>query len=246
MTAFNLFPAIDIRDGKCVRLRQGDYNRETVYGDSPAEMAASFVADGADWIHVVDLDGAREKRPVNDEEIFRISAETGVRIQVGGGIRTEQDVERYLSGGVDRVILGSVAVHNPDFTREMLARYPGRIVIGLDARDGQVAVNGWLESSGVQAETLAAEMKAAGADTFIFTDIEKDGMLQGPNVEAVAALARTSGTKVIASGGVTGLEDVRTLVRYREEGVVGAIVGKALYTGRLDLAEALKEVKGSC
>ncbi|AXF56275.1 1-(5-phosphoribosyl)-5-[(5-phosphoribosylamino)methylideneamino]imidazole-4-carboxamide isomerase [Salicibibacter kimchii] len=246
MTAFNLFPAIDIRNGKCVRLKQGDYNRETIYGDNPAQMAAGFVEDGATWVHVVDLDGARDKHPVNDEAIFRIVEETKARVQVGGGIRTERDVEHYLSRGVDRVILGSVAVQNPDFTKKMLATYPGRIIIGLDARNGLVAVNGWLESSDVQAEALAAEMVSAGADMFIFTDIEKDGMLAGPNVEASASLAKASGANVIASGGVSHLDDVRALLCYQEEGVSGAIVGKALYTDALDLSEALKEVKGTC
>ncbi|MBB6450335.1 phosphoribosylformimino-5-aminoimidazole carboxamide ribotide isomerase [Geomicrobium halophilum] len=246
MTAFNLFPAIDIRNGKCVRLRQGDYNQETVYGDSPAEMAVTFAEAGAEWVHVVDLDGAREKKPINDEAIFQIAKETDVMIQIGGGIRTERDVKHYLEGGVERVILGSVAVQNPAFTEKMLQTYPGRIVIGLDARNGQVAVNGWLESSGVQVEELAIKMKAAGADTFIFTDIEKDGMLQGPNVEANAALAKASGANVIASGGVTHLDDLRTLLHNREDGLVGAIVGKALYTGAVDLEEALKEVRESC
>src|SRR6478752_2230409 len=172
MTESIIYPAIDMRDGKCVRLVQGDYDQETVYGDSPFEMAKSFAEAGAKWIHMVDLDGAKAKQRVNHEYVVRVAKELDARVQIGGGIRTAEDVAYYLERGVDRVILGSVAVQNPDFTKEMLATYGGdRIVIGIDARDGYVATEGWLETSEVKAEDLAREMVRFGAKIFIFTDI---------------------------------------------------------------------------
>ncbi|MEY8752097.1 1-(5-phosphoribosyl)-5-[(5-phosphoribosylamino)methylideneamino]imidazole-4-carboxamide isomerase [Alkalicoccobacillus gibsonii] len=241
MTEFIIYPAIDMRDGKCVRLVQGDYDQETVYGDSPFEMAKSFAEAGAKWIHMVDLDGAKAKQRVNHEYVVRVAKELDARVQIGGGIRTAEDVAYYLERGVDRVILGSVAVQNPDFTKEMLATYGGdRIVIGIDARDGYVATEGWLETSEVKAEDLAREMVRFGAKTFIFTDIARDGMLSGPNTEAIEALAIASGAAVIASGGVSTLEDLDELAAKQSSGIDGAIVGKALYTNRFTLEEALE------
>lgn len=229
-----------MRDGKCVRLVQGDYDQETVYGDSPFEMAKSFAEAGAKWIHMVDLDGAKAKQRVNHEYVVRVAKELDARVQIGGGIRTAEDVAYYLDRGVDRVILGSVAVQNPDFTKEMLATYGGdRIVIGIDARDGYVATEGWLETSEVRAEDLAREMVRFGAQIFIFTDIARDGMLSGPNTEAIEALAIASVATVIASGGVSTLEDLDELAAKRSSGIDGAIVGKALYTNRFTLEEAL-------
>ncbi|MCM3760632.1 1-(5-phosphoribosyl)-5-[(5-phosphoribosylamino)methylideneamino]imidazole-4-carboxamide isomerase [Alkalihalobacillus oceani] len=241
MSKFVIYPAIDMRDGKCVRLKQGDYNEETVYGDSPFAMAHQFAEDGAEWIHMVDLDGAKAKKRINHEHVLRVANELDVRVQVGGGIRTADDVAFYLDQGVDRVILGSVAVNDPAFTKEMLATYGGeRIAIGLDARDGYVATEGWLETSSVKAETLAQELARFGAEVFIFTDISRDGMLSGPNTEAITALAEATGKQVIASGGVSSLADLSELRQRTTRGVSGAIVGKALYTNQFTLAEALK------
>ncbi|SFQ10022.1 1-(5-phosphoribosyl)-5-[(5-phosphoribosylamino)methylideneamino]imidazole-4-carboxamide isomerase [Salibacterium halotolerans] len=245
MSKFDLYPAIDIRGGRCVRLLQGDYEKETVYGDSPSAMAEHFQEAGASWIHMVDLDGARDKQRVNHEHIVEAARTLDVNIQAGGGIRTENDVSYYLNHGVDRVILGSVALQNPDFAKEMLARYGSRIAIGLDARDGRIAVNGWLETSDVTTAALGRKMVEYGAETFIFTDISKDGMMEGPNVEATAELARETGAEVIASGGVSRLEDVKELAARRGDGIAGAITGKAVYTGRLNLEEALQEVNWS-
>ncbi|TSB48287.1 1-(5-phosphoribosyl)-5-[(5-phosphoribosylamino)methylideneamino]imidazole-4-carboxamide isomerase [Alkalicoccobacillus porphyridii] len=236
-----IYPAIDMRDGKCVRLVQGDYNQETVYGDSPFDMAKAFVDAGAEWIHMVDLDGAKAKKRVNHEHVVRVAKELDAKVQIGGGIRTAEDVAYYLDHGVDRVILGSVAVQNPDFTKQMLSTYGGeRIVIGIDARNGYVATEGWLETSKVKAEELAREMVRYGAKTFIFTDIARDGMLSGPNTEAIEALALASGAKVIASGGVSSLRDLDELAAKQASGIAGAIVGKALYTNQFTLKEALQ------
>ncbi|MGM7702844.1 1-(5-phosphoribosyl)-5-[(5-phosphoribosylamino)methylideneamino]imidazole-4-carboxamide isomerase [Pseudalkalibacillus sp. Hm43] len=239
---FELYPAIDMRGGKCVRLFQGDYDQETVYGDSPFEMAKKFADEGADWIHMVDLDGAKAAEKVNHKHVLRVASELDVKVQVGGGIRTEEDVAFYLERGVDRVILGSVAVKNPAFTKEMLKKYGERIAIGLDARDGYVATEGWLDKSEVKATNLAKEMAEAGARHFIFTDISRDGTLEGPNIEAIAELAKASGAEVIASGGVSSLEDLRNLADRQHEGIEGAIIGKALYTERFTLSEALGKV----
>lgn len=241
MSNFIIYPAIDMRGGKCVRLVQGDYNQETVYGDSPFAMAKSFVEDGASWIHMVDLDGAKAKERVNHEHVVRVAQQLDVKVQIGGGIRTADDVAYYLDRGVDRVILGSVAVNDPEFTKEMLAKYGGeRVAIGLDARDGYVATEGWLETSEVKAVDLGKEMARFGAEVFIFTDISRDGMLTGPNIEACANLAEATCKQVIASGGVSKLDDLTELRKYVSRGVTGAIVGKALYTKQFTLKEALK------
>ncbi|WP_349408574.1 1-(5-phosphoribosyl)-5-[(5-phosphoribosylamino)methylideneamino]imidazole-4-carboxamide isomerase [Pseudalkalibacillus sp. SCS-8] len=242
MKRFELYPAIDMRGGKCVRLFQGDYDQETVYGDSPFEMAKMFADQGATWIHMVDLDGAKTAEKVNHEHVLRVAAELDVKVQIGGGIRTEEDIAFYLEKGVDRVILGSVAVKNPVFTKEMLKKYGEQIAIGLDARDGYVATEGWLDKSEVKATTLAKEMAEAGAKHFIFTDISRDGTLEGPNIEAIAELARVSGADVIASGGVSSLDDLIALADRQDEGIEGAIIGKALYAERFTLSEALGKV----
>jgi phosphoribosylformimino-5-aminoimidazole carboxamide ribotide isomerase len=241
MSQFTIYPAIDMRGGKCVRLVQGDYDQETIYGDSPFDMAKSFVDDGAKWIHMVDLDGAKAKERVNHEYVVRVAKELDASVQVGGGIRTAEDVAYYLDNGVDRVILGSVAVNDPDFTKEMLAKYGGaKIAIGLDARDGYVATEGWLETSQVKAVDLGKEMARFGAEVFIFTDISRDGMLTGPNADACIQLAFATDKQVIASGGVSNLADLMELRTYFGDGIVGAIVGKALYTNQFTLKEALK------
>ncbi|WP_068612914.1 1-(5-phosphoribosyl)-5-[(5-phosphoribosylamino)methylideneamino]imidazole-4-carboxamide isomerase [Paenibacillus tuaregi] len=244
MSSFIIYPAIDIRDGKCVRLVQGDYARETIYNDNPVEVAKSWEAQGGEYIHLVDLDGAKAGHPVNDELIGQIARSVQVPVQVGGGIRTVSDVERLLSLGVSRLILGTAAIEDRQFTEEVLGQYGDKVAIGIDARDGFVATRGWLETSEVQAEVLAKELAGKGAQTFIFTDISRDGMMQGPNVDAIRALAQASGRTVIASGGVTVQEDLIKLAAYADQGIGGAIVGKALYTGSVDLAQAIQALKG--
>ncbi|WP_421381342.1 1-(5-phosphoribosyl)-5-[(5-phosphoribosylamino)methylideneamino]imidazole-4-carboxamide isomerase [Bacillus salacetis] len=240
--SFTIYPAIDMRGGKCVRLLQGDYSKETVYGDSPFDMAKRFVDEGAEWIHMVDLDGAKEGSRVNDKFVIAVANELGAKVQIGGGIRTEEDIEYYLNHGVQRVIIGSLAVSQTDLVKSWLAKYGERIAIGLDAKDGYVATHGWIETSELKAVDLGVELAEAGAETFIFTDIATDGMLSGPNVEAVVELAKATGKEVIASGGVSSMEDLRVL---KENNVAGAIVGKAIYTGKVSVESAVKEVS-SC
>ncbi|MGN1399916.1 MAG: 1-(5-phosphoribosyl)-5-[(5-phosphoribosylamino)methylideneamino]imidazole-4-carboxamide isomerase [Bacillus sp. (in: firmicutes)] len=244
MSVFNIYPAIDLRGGKCVRLFKGDYNLETIYGDSPFDMAAGFSRQGAEWIHMVDLDGAKAGRPINHEHIIKVAGELPVSIQAGGGIRTERDIDMYLENGVKRVILGSVAVSDRSFTKKMLAQYGERIAIGLDAKDGMVATHGWLETSSVSAVELGKALAEAGAKILIFTDISTDGTLTGPNIEATKQLAEETGIPVIASGGISSLQDVKSLIAVQPNGVCGSIVGKALYTGRFSVKEALDVVGG--
>lgn len=243
MSSFMIYPAIDIRGGKCVRLVQGDYDRETVYNANPVEVARSWEAQGGSFIHLVDLDGAKAGHPVNDELIGVIARTVQVPVQVGGGLRTLDDVKRLLSLGVSRVILGTAAIEDRAFTEAVLGTYGDQVAIGIDARNGFVATRGWLETSEVQAEVLAKELAAKGAETFIFTDISRDGMMQGPNVEAILSLAQASGKTVIASGGVTVQDDLLRLAAHRDQGVGGAIVGKALYTGNIDLAQAIGAIE---
>ncbi|MGD8190214.1 1-(5-phosphoribosyl)-5-[(5-phosphoribosylamino)methylideneamino]imidazole-4-carboxamide isomerase [Brevibacillus ginsengisoli] len=241
--SFTIYPAIDIRGGKCVRLFQGDYAQETVYGDSPVDIAKEWVLKGATWLHLVDLDGAKEGKPVNGELIRAIAREVNVPVQIGGGIRTEADVVAYLDGGVQRVILGTAAIEDRAFTERILSRYGERVAIGLDCRGGYVATRGWLTTTDVQAVDLANELVELGAQTFIYTDISRDGTLTGPNVDEIVGLARATGKQVIASGGVSVGDDLLALARYASEGIGGAIVGKALYTGAVDLAASLKQVE---
>jgi phosphoribosylformimino-5-aminoimidazole carboxamide ribotide isomerase len=240
MSSFIIYPAIDIRDGKCVRLVQGDYNQETVYNTNPLEVALEWEASGGQWIHLVDLDGAKAGHPVNDQLIGKIASSVKVPVQVGGGLRTEQDVDRLLSLGVSRVILGTAAIEDREFVYKLLDKHGEKVAIGIDARDGFVATRGWLETSQVKAEDLAVQLAEHGAKTFIFTDISRDGMMGGPNVEAITQLAKVSGQTVIASGGVSKMEDLTRLAEQAGNGVGGAIVGKALYTGSIKLEEALK------
>lgn len=242
MSSFTIYPAIDIRGGKCVRLVQGDYNQETVYNDNPVEVAKEWEAKGGAWIHLVDLDGAKAGHPVNDALIGDIARSVNVPVQVGGGLRTFDDVDRLVSLGVSRVILGTAAIEDRAFVEKVLERFGERVAIGIDARNGLVATRGWLTTSEVKAEDLAVELAAKGAQTFIFTDISRDGMMGGPNVEAILNLAQVSGRTVIASGGVSRMEDLTRLAAHSAEGVGGAIVGKALYTGSIDLAQAIREI----
>ncbi|WP_366596423.1 1-(5-phosphoribosyl)-5-[(5-phosphoribosylamino)methylideneamino]imidazole-4-carboxamide isomerase [Bacillus pumilus] len=240
MSEFTLYPAIDMRNGKCVRLVQGDYDQETIYGDSPLDMATRFANEGAKWIHLVDLDGAKAGSRVNHEHVLAITSSLDVNVQIGGGIRTEEDVAFYLNNGVARVILGSSAVSNPAFVKKMLAQYGEKIAIGIDARNGFVSTEGWLETSKVKAEDLGKELAKEGAEVFIFTDIQMDGMLAGPNVESTVRLAEATGKQVIASGGISSVADLQKLSAQKQSGVSGAIIGKALYTERFTLAEAIE------
>jgi phosphoribosylformimino-5-aminoimidazole carboxamide ribotide isomerase len=234
-----IYPAIDMRGGNCVRLLQGDYAQETIYGDSPFDMAARFAADRAEWIHMVDLDGAKDGQRVNDRFPIEAAAKLPVNIQIGGGIRTEKDLNHYLENGISRVILGSIAVTDPEFAIAMLQKYGGyQVAIGIDAKNGYVATHGWLDTSSVKAVELGKRFADAGAETFIFTDIATDGTLSGPNIEAICEMAEATGKAVIASGGISSLEDLRALA---EKNIPGAIVGKALYEKRFTLKEALKE-----
>ncbi|GGF31679.1 1-(5-phosphoribosyl)-5-[(5-phosphoribosylamino) methylideneamino] imidazole-4-carboxamide isomerase [Halobacillus andaensis] len=242
--SFTIFPAIDMRNGQCVRLEQGDFSKETIYGDDPFEVAKGFADAGASWIHMVDLDGAKEGSKQNAEHVVKVAKELNVKVQIGGGIRSEADVEYYLSRGIDRVIIGSLAIRDLPLTKELLNKYKEQIVIGLDARDGFVATEGWLERSETTAVDLGKELAEAGARTFIYTDIAKDGMLQGPNVEEIVRLGTETGVDVIASGGIKGIEDLQELRKYQAQNVIGSIVGKALYTNRIQLTEALQEEEG--
>ncbi|WP_400243258.1 1-(5-phosphoribosyl)-5-[(5-phosphoribosylamino)methylideneamino]imidazole-4-carboxamide isomerase [Niallia sp. JL1B1071] len=235
---FTLYPAIDMRGGKCVRLLQGDYDKETIYGDSPFDMAKSFVEQGAKWIHMVDLDGAKDGMRVNDQYVIDAAKKLGVQVQIGGGIRQEEDIVHYLENGVTRVIIGSIAVSNPDFAMEMIRKYGKGIAIGIDAKNGFVATHGWLSTSEVKAVELGKRFAEAGAETFIFTDIATDGMLSGPNVEAIEEMAMVTKKEVIASGGVSSIQDLKRLKEIHFKGVGGAIIGKALYEGRFTLEEA--------
>lgn len=241
--SFIIYPAIDIRGGKCVRLVQGDYNQETVYNENPVEVAQAWEQQGGSYIHLVDLDGAKAGYPVNDELIGQIARAVGVPVQVGGGIRDLESVKRLLSLGVNRVIIGTAAIEDEVFTSAVLQQYGDQVAIGIDARDGYVATRGWLNTSSIRAEELAQQLAAKGAETFIFTDISRDGMMQGPNVEAIVNLAKVSGKTVIASGGVTVQDDLLALARYKDQGVGGAIVGKALYTGNISLEKAIGDIQ---
>ncbi|WPP41505.1 1-(5-phosphoribosyl)-5-[(5-phosphoribosylamino)methylideneamino]imidazole-4-carboxamide isomerase [Paenibacillus hunanensis] len=243
MSSFTIYPAIDIRGGRCVRLIQGDYNQETVYNDDPVAVAKGFVEQGAQFVHLVDLDGAKAGHPVNHELIGRIASSVQVPVQLGGGLRTLADVEQLIGLGVSRVIIGTAAIEDRAFTEAVLGTYGDRVAIGIDARNGYVATRGWLETSEVKAEELAKELATKGAETFIFTDISRDGMMQGPNIEAIASIAKASGKGVIASGGVTVLDDLIRLAERQAEGISGAIVGKAIYTGKIDLQDALLKVR---
>jgi phosphoribosylformimino-5-aminoimidazole carboxamide ribotide isomerase len=231
-----ILPAIDLRGGQCVRLQQGDYARETVFGADPAAMARRWVEQGAAYLHLVDLDGAREGRPVNGDSIRAIVKAAGVPCQLGGGLRSDAHVEEALGWGVSRVVVGTRALRDPEWCRSLCQRYPERIAVGIDARDGLVAVAGWIEASERSALEFARQCGRWGAAAIVYTDISRDGMLEGPNVEATAEVASACGIPVIASGGVTTLDDVDRLA---QRGLYGCIIGRALYEGRIDLAASV-------
>jgi len=234
-----IIPAIDLKDGRCVRLKQGRMEDDTVFSDDPVGVAAQWVEQGARRLHLVDLNGAFAGTPINGE-IVRAIAERFPKlpIQIGGGIRSLETIEAYVKSGVSYVILGTKAVKEPGFVREACRAFPGRVIVGIDATDGWVATDGWAEVSSIQAVDLALQFKNDGISAIVYTDIARDGMMQGVNVEATVRLARDSGLPIIASGGVTNLDDVRGLLRVRKDGVIGTITGRAIYEGTLDLAEA--------
>ncbi len=234
-----ILPAIDLRGGKCVRLKQGDYAQETVFGDDPTAMARRWVSLGAKALHLVDLDGAKAGKPVNGEAIKAIVDAVRVPCQLGGGIRTERDINTAFGWGVRRVVIGTRALQDPGWVRQVAFAYPRRIVLGLDARDGKVATHGWLNVSEATVLELARQFSQWPLAAIVFTDIARDGMLTGPNVDALAELANAVSIPVIASGGVTTLDDVRRLV---EKKLAGCIIGRALYEGQLDLAAVLSLV----
>ncbi len=237
-----VIPAIDLKDGLCVRLLQGRKDDSTVYSDDPAAMARKWQSCGAKLLHVVDLDGAFTGHQKNVESIIAIRKAVSMEIEVGGGIRDLARIDRLIGLGIDRVILGTVAIENPELVREASAKHPGRVLVGIDAKNGNVAVKGWVEVTRVLATDLALQMQEAGAAGVIYTDIAKDGMLAGPNIEATAELVRQLKIPVIASGGVSSLDDIRRLAAIPQ--LFGAITGKALYSGALDLAEAIQAVPG--
>ena len=233
-----LYPAIDLKDGQAVRLLRGEMDKATVFSDDPAAQARAFVEAGCQWLHLVDLNGAFAGQPVNGAAVEAILASCDVPAQLGGGIRDMATIEAWLTKGLARVILGTVAVENPDLVRAAAKAFPGQVAVGIDARKGRVATRGWAEETEVQATDLAKSLEDAGVAAIIYTDIDRDGAMQGPNVEATAALARAVSIPVIASGGVSSLDD---LIALRDCGVAldGAISGRALYDGKLDIAEAL-------
>lgn len=234
-----IIPAIDLKDGACVRLRQGDMDDSTVFSDDPVATAQRWADAGARRIHLVDLNGAFAGQPVNGDAVSAIAgAFPGLPVQIGGGIRNLDTIEYYLAAGVHQVIIGTRAVEDPDFVAEACRAFPDRIIVGLDAKDGRVATDGWATVTDVKATELAREYEGQGVSAIIYTDIARDGMMQGVNVEATLAMARASSIPVIASGGITSIEDVRALLETGEPGLAGAITGRAIYEGSLDLAEA--------
>jgi phosphoribosylformimino-5-aminoimidazole carboxamide ribotide isomerase len=240
-----IFPAIDIRGGKCVRLLKGDFAQETVFSEHPAEMAKQWEAQGAKFLHLVDLDGARAGSPQNMAAVRAIIAAVDIPVELGGGIRTMDDIAMVLASGVQRVILGSVAVRDPELVRAACLRYGERVVVGIDAKDGIVAVDGWGVSGDVEAGELAKRMKEAGVKTIIYTDISRDGTLAGVNVAATKKLAEESGVAIVASGGVRSLDDISALLAVASSGIAGVIVGKSIYTGTLSLKQALGLADGA-
>lgn len=240
----NIYPAIDLKDGQVVRLLQGRMEDATVYSDNPAQVAADFWAKGSQYLHIVDLNGAFLGQPVNDQALKSIVQSVPLKIQVGGGIRSLERIEELLELGVSRVILGTAAVRNPKLVEEAVQKYGDRIIVGIDARDGLVALEGWAEATQLKAEELGKAMKQIGVSRIIFTDIARDGMLSGPNIKSTVKMARETGLKTIASGGISTLGDLQKLKAEAERGVAieGAIIGKALYSGAFTLEEALAAV----
>ena len=235
-----ILPAIDIKDGQCVRLYHGDYAQVSTYDADPVKVAQRWQSAGASWLHVVDLDGAAVGRPVNIEVIRKMRDKTSLHIELGGGMRSLKHIGQMLDAGIDRVILGTVAITDRALLEEALARWGERIAVGLDARNGQVAISGWRETSQVQATSLATELGEIGVQRFIYTDITRDGALKGPNLDALREIQQVISCSLIASGGVSSIDDLRSIAAL---GIEGAIVGKALYTGDVDLATVIQELE---
>ncbi|MGB8700566.1 MAG: 1-(5-phosphoribosyl)-5-[(5-phosphoribosylamino)methylideneamino]imidazole-4-carboxamide isomerase [Thermosynechococcaceae cyanobacterium] len=238
----DVIPAIDLLNGRCVRLYQGDYEQSQIFAEDPVTVAQAWANQGAHWLHLVDLDGAKTGEPVNLAAITRILAAVNIPVQVGGGLRTGDRVAEILDMGVQRAILGTVAIEQPDLVEQLCQTYPGRIVVGIDAREGKVATRGWLENSDISAVTLGQQMAEKGAAAIIYTDIQRDGTLQGPNLPQLREMAESVSIPVIASGGVSSLTDLLSLLALEPLGVSGVIVGKALYTGDVSLTEALRAI----
>jgi phosphoribosylformimino-5-aminoimidazole carboxamide ribotide isomerase len=232
-----IYPAIDLRGGRCVRLKQGDFNQETVFGDEPAAAARRWVAAGATWLHLVDLDGAKQGKPINGPSVQRIVEAAGVPCQLGGGLRSEEDIRTALDWGVTRVILGTRALEDPFWLATVSRRFPGKIILGIDVKQGQVAINGWLQTTARSALDLARLCAGWPLAALVYTDISRDGMLEGPNFDAMVEMARAVSIPVIASGGVTTLDDIRRLASL---GLSGCVIGRALYEGRINLASAIE------
>jgi phosphoribosylformimino-5-aminoimidazole carboxamide ribotide isomerase len=239
-----LFPAIDLKDGKCVRLKRGAMEDATIFNDDPADQAAQFEAMGFEWLHCVDLNGAFEGRSANANAIKAIRARIKLPIQLGGGIRDRVGIDAWLDAGISRVILGTVALRNPALVKDAARAHPGKIAVGIDARDGNVAVEGWVETTKITALDLARRFEDAGVAAIIFTDIALDGMLQGVNAEATAQLANSVRIPVIASGGVAGIGDIEALKATGEPNILGVVIGRALYDGRIDSKAALTLARG--
>ncbi len=240
-----LFPAIDLKDGLAVRLQQGDMARATVFNDDPAAQAEIFVGQGFEYLHIVDLDGAFAGKPMNAAAVERILGAVKIPLQLGGGIRDHASIETWLGKGIKRVIIGTAAVRDPALVKEAARAHPGRVAVGLDARDGKVAVEGWAETSTLSALDIARRFEDAGVAAIIYTDVARDGMLRGLDLDATIALAEQISIPVIASGGLASLDDVRALLEPRAQKLQGAIAGRALYDGRLDAAEALALVRSA-
>ncbi|MBF0452026.1 MAG: 1-(5-phosphoribosyl)-5-[(5-phosphoribosylamino)methylideneamino]imidazole-4-carboxamide isomerase [Candidatus Magnetomorum sp.] len=238
-----IIPAVDIKNGKCVRLKQGRMNEETIFSSNPVEMAQKWAATGAELIHVVDLNGAIQKQPQNTETIRQIVSSINTPVQVGGGIRTLSTIEMYLDMGVDRVVLGTEAIRHPEKVVEFCSKFPGKIVVGIDAKKGMVAVEGWTETTSVTAIDLAKQFENTGVAAINFTDIHRDGMQTGPNIQATQALAEAVSIPVVASGGVSTIKDIENLLSVASSGIVGVICGRALYEGTLNLSTAIALTK---
>lgn len=240
-----LFPAIDLKNGEAVRLQQGDMARATVFNANPAQQAREFEKQGFDWLHLVDLDGAFAGKPVNALAVAQILKAVKIPVQLGGGIRNLKTVESWLAEGISRVIIGTAAVREPEFVKEAAREFPGKIAIGIDARGGKVAISGWAEETQLEAAEVAKLFEGAGVAALIYTDVERDGMLQGLNLDSTIALSEAVSIPVIASGGFASINDVKALLEPRAKKLEGAIAGRALYDGRIDPAEALALLKGA-
>jgi phosphoribosylformimino-5-aminoimidazole carboxamide ribotide isomerase len=237
-----IIPAVDIKAGKCVRLEQGAMERETVFSAHPEQMAIQWEMKGATKLHIVDLDGAVSGRPVNKKIIQRIAESISIPVELGGGIRSLDIIEEYIGLGIDELIIGSAAYNDPDLVGAACERFPGRIIVGIDARDGRVAVHGWTEATGVSAIELAKGFEGAGVTSLIYTDIARDGMKSGPNIESIRSFARATALPVIAAGGVSSLKDIKELLLLQKDGVSGIIIGRALYDRSIELDKAIEMI----